>query len=471
MPETWDVLSCHVYCRRVKVGYRQNRLLNRFLASTWLWPWRFCQTLQWWIELYCPLSLNNRSLRRHRFCRLLYLSSHAALITEFGLTQSKFGSTLYFKKQTTSWWLEFLLATQVDNYIYCGSPDAMSLFETFLQKNFDVRKPDRHWFIAVGCEIDQSLDRSIIITQSTKTDNIDFTWLQAHRSNKRDVPASPANLQAFRQVLGQMLYICKKTYPSLLYHTSAMATKTSDLNIHHLKELYSILSPTSTMTPTPSYKLTGGKGKFTLDRYCDALLGRRLSNPYDGRLGLIIFRRCGDNVHPLHWGAHKLCRVARSSATAECLAAAETADFLIYLQELLKEFYYTHSDTNGTNSKVAFELSTTIREPTEPLNEVGLATVWKTSRSSILSTIQSCPGSHHAADVLTKNNHTVPSRLHWILHDGIYSQHTSELARHYKHLTVDRGLATFCRINATSSCHYFPASDYIGPCFLVCRSA
>lgn len=111
--------------------------------------------------------------------------------------------------------------------------------------------------------------------------------------------------------------------------------------------------------------------KNTLIQYWE----KKLTDSCDSRLGFIIFRRYGDIVHPIYRGALKLWRVACSSATAIILAAAETTDTLLYLQEMLNEFYYTHTASIVADSKDAFELSTLIRKPTKALDKVAIVTI------------------------------------------------------------------------------------------------
>lgn len=97
--------------------------------------------------------------------------------------------------------------------------------------------------------MDQIFDQSIIVTQSIKTDSINIACLQANRSNKGDMLASVKILQALQRALRQMIYIGRDTYPTFLYHASAIATKTSDLHVRHLKELYLTIFYATTTPP------------------------------------------------------------------------------------------------------------------------------------------------------------------------------------------------------------------------------
>lgn len=79
-----------------------------------------------------------------------------------------------------------------------------------------------------------------------------------------------------------------------------------------------------------------------LEGYCDVAVGKQLLDLYDGRPRFFIIWQNDDTVHPIYWSAHRLCRVARSSATAETWSAAETAELPQNFQNLLREVYYKY---------------------------------------------------------------------------------------------------------------------------------
>lgn len=261
--------------------------------------------------------------------RLWYITSDNVLTAPFRLKRSEFESTLYSKKQPTSQLLEFNSVSKVANYLYCDSPDATRSFKNFLQKIFGIGELGRHLFIAFGCEIGQIPDWFIVDTHFTKANSITMACVQTHRPDKEAVPASLKNLEAFWRVPNQMLYLSRTTNPTLLFHASAVATKTSDFHVSHLMDIYLVLSSASPTVPTLSSKSIGEEGRFTLNGYCDDSLEKGFTDTFDGRLGCIIFSNCEDIVHASHWGAHKLHRVARSPATTKILAAAKTTNVLL----------------------------------------------------------------------------------------------------------------------------------------------
>lgn len=175
--------------------------------------------------------------------------------------------------------------------------------------------------MALGYDIDQVSDWFLIVTQSTETDNKDTAYLQAYSPNKEEVPDPPTDVNAFRRVLGKMLYIGRTTYPTCLHRAPVMTTMTSDHHAHNLKNLCSILPHASPTTPNLSCESFGGNRKFALKRYCDAALDKRLIDLYDGRLDSAIFFKYRIIAPPLHKDIQKRCRVARNFSTVEISAA------------------------------------------------------------------------------------------------------------------------------------------------------
>lgn len=173
-----------------------------------------------------------------------------------------------------------------------------------------------------------------------------------------------------------------------------------------------------------------------LNGYCKMATCERLTNLYDEQLGLTFFRRCENVTNPLHWGAHKLRCVTRSSITVKILAAAETVDVMLYLQKLLREIHIPHHISLATDYKVTFELSTSIREPADSFNKVALATTVEAFRLTLFSFIGWSRDYHHVTDLLAKNNQAATPHLLKYLRDGICPCHPSGIERTPENLEV-----------------------------------
>ncbi len=137
------------------------------------------------------------------------------------------------------------------------------------------------------------------------------------------------------------------------------------------------------------------------------------------RGGFIVFRRSGDTVHPIYWSSRKLKRVARSSSTAEILAAADAIDMASHLVALAEELTYCHKIEFTTDSRSLFNLASTTKEPTERLNKTDLSAIRESFDDGAIRRINWCPGYYLVADALTKDNRESSSHLLKVLREGM----------------------------------------------------
>eukprot|EP00171_Calliarthron_tuberculosum_P023568 IDg23568t1 len=355
--------------------------------------------------------------------RLWYLTSDQALCDEFGLTKSPLESTVYYWKNEREN-LIFMLVSQVDNYIYCGEQAEMCKFEVMLEGKFHVGERTRRKFTVYGCEISQHRDKSITVTQRAKLAQIRDTVDHAPLTIKMRQPdrfASANELAYYRRVIGQALFIGRMTNPLMLYTASHFATKTPTLMTHHVKSLNASLRHHQKVIPEIHIAQPRHPRIYTLEVHRDASMMHK--NGDSARGAFMIFRRCGDIVHPIHWSSRKLRRVARSSSTAEILAAAEGADSALYIASLLKELLYSHNVVLASDSRSFFNLATTLREPEERRNKIDLAAIREAYDKGLIHSIRWIPGHYLACDALTKSNHATGALLLKILRKGLYPHH------------------------------------------------
>lgn len=168
--------------------------------------------------------------------RLWYLTSDKELIKSFGLTRSPFDYTLYYSADENGS-LNFILAVQVDDYLYCGTLSRLDEFEKFLSERFDVGKFARHKLSLMGCEIWLDENYSIHLSQETMLSQIDHQPPLSCTKEKGDAVASPAQAKIYRHTIGKMFYVGRVSAPLVLYHAAAAATKLSNLHTRHLRAL------------------------------------------------------------------------------------------------------------------------------------------------------------------------------------------------------------------------------------------
>ena len=224
-----------------------------------------------------------------------------------------------------------------------------------------------------------------------------------------------------------MLFIGRVSHPIVLRIASQMATKTEHLLLHPLKDLEALIKYAKQAEPMVTFHKTNNQERFHLDVVTDAAMANKKESAPRG--GYVILRRKGDLVHPIHWSSRKLRRVARSSSTAEVLAAADAHDFGIYLQAILSEIMYLHPIRITSDSAAVFGLSSSTKKPEEVRNLIDLAGIREDFESGKVAMISWFPGCYLISDPLTKDNRETADLLHTVLRTGHYPEHPDSVYR------------------------------------------
>lgn len=206
-----------------------------------------------------------------------------------------------------------------------------------------------------------------------------------------------------------------------------MAAKTSSLQTHHVKDLRSLARADKRNPRMLTFRPPKQSTQFELEVLSDASMAP--FNEGGGCGGYIVFRRNGDIIHPIIWSARKLRRVARSSSTAELLAASNATSAAVYLQELLGEISYRPKVCVLVDSRALMNLATSIKEPVGATNKVDLAAIREWFRPRVVGRIGWLPGYHNVADALTKENRMSAALLKKVLCEGEYPHHPDTIFR------------------------------------------
>ncbi len=222
-----------------------------------------------------------------------------------------------------------------------------------------------------------------------------------------------------------MLFIGRMTQPVMLPIASQMATKIDKLLLHHLKDLDALIRYSKKYEPCVSFPVSKSGEKLYLDVYSDGSMSPKGEGGARG--GFVIFRRSGDIAHPIYWSSRKLRRVARSTSTAEILAAAYAVDMALYLAAVTDELTYKHKVEFTTDFRSLFNLVSTTKEQTGRLNKTDLSAIRGALEDGSVRQIHWCPGYYLVADALTKDSRE--SAAHLLRVFPKYPTHTDSLHR------------------------------------------
>lgn len=109
--------------------------------------------------------------------------------------------------------LAFILATQMDEYLYTGSLERMQRIEHFLKDTFQVCSLSRLHLSLMECAISRHEDGSVTLSQSAKlAELIRKTLRDAVGDNKFQL-ATEGQATLHRNVIGKILFVGRMTAP------------------------------------------------------------------------------------------------------------------------------------------------------------------------------------------------------------------------------------------------------------------
>ena len=305
----------------------------------------------------------------------------------------------------------------------------MTAFERFLKSELRIGEHERNTFNVYGCEVTQYDDKSISITQDSKLDEFPTTMKRSVEDDTRPSTecATSDEITSYKSLLGKLLFIGCLTQPILLRITSQFSMKTNKLQFHHLNDLEARVRRWNQYKPFLHFPTTCIDSSFDVEVYTDASMWSK-KDPY-ARGGYVVYRRSGDVVHPIHWHSRKLKSVARSSSTAEILAAADAYDIGQYICNILEEVKYKHRLHLVSDSRSVYSLTSSTKEPEERINKVDLVAMHDAFEDGSLHKIIWCPGYYNVSDALTKDNRESSSLLLKTHRQERYPHHPELLVR------------------------------------------
>ena len=296
--------------------------------------------------------------------------------------------------------IEGAILMHVDDMLYFGSQKFLhSVIEPF-KSNFKISRLDSKAFKYVGINISQMEDH-VTLDQRDYLNSLKTQLLDEALMTDKTRHASHAEKKIFRHGIGQLGWIAGMTRPQGSFSFCVLSTRQSDPLISdfvkYTKAIRDLKSDDSWMK-IPKLDL---KSLF-ITVYSDASFGNLSQGA--SQMGYIIFLhdKIGKSV-PLSWVSKKIKRVARSTLTAETLAAVEAVDAAVGLKQAVEEVMCCslppikliidnkslHDASNTTNVLADKRLMVDISALREMIDRNEVIIQWTESE-------------HQLADVLTK---------------------------------------------------------------------
>jgi hypothetical protein len=317
------------------------------------------------------------------------------------------------------------VTTQVDNFIFTGSNQAMDGFASYMAGCFKLSELDYDNFSVYGTVFRRD-KFGIHIEQGSKIKELVEYPILRDRRRMHDEPVTRAERLFYMSTVGSMLFVGRVTSPILSRMAGVLASALPALTVKDIKSMNATIRRLKTLLPAIAElhfnvpERTARNAQSFLLVFTDANFNEDASK---NRAGVLVTRSFGlDPTSPCHildFCSHKLRRVARSTKAAETLAASEGFDRGYYLGAVMKWMnMYEEIRLILDNSSLYADVSTT-RVPKEKRVKVDLALLREGFENGDLGGVIWAETAVQLADALTKENVKSDLRLLLALGEGV----------------------------------------------------
>lgn len=225
--------------------------------------------------------------------------------------------------------LQLILVKVVDDMLFSGLPSALRDFHNAIAHKFDIsRYNDQEDIVFNRFFISRLSDGSIKVSMKEFMDTILPICVPYHRKKQNESFCSKEELREFQSLTGKLNFLGHGALPLASLVASKLQQCVSQLRIKHIRQLNSALRHLKGLSPSFVYtapsQAVKSTSELTLVSFSDAATG---NSSYD-QTGFISGLVVNAKFYALDWHSSKQTRVSFSSAGAEILAAAYSADVL-----------------------------------------------------------------------------------------------------------------------------------------------
>jgi Reverse transcriptase (RNA-dependent DNA polymerase) len=351
--------------------------------------------------------------------RLWFLTAFKALEAH-ELQPCPYDKTLFKLKDCS-----LFVTTQVDNFIFTGTDQAMDGFSAYMSTRFELSELEFDNFSVYGTVFNRD-KAGIHIGQCEKITELVEYPLARDRRRMHDEPVTRAERLFYMSTVGSMLFVGRVTSPIVARMAGVLASALPSLAVKDIKTINAAIRRIKANLPSIAElhfmappKTDENADSFLLV-FTDASFHEEATR---NRAGVLVTRSFGldpdSPAHVIDYCSHKLRRVARSTKTAETLAASEGYDRAYYIGAVLTWMEIRYGILLVLDSSSLFADVSSTRTPKEKRLKVDLALLRESFENGDLGAVIWAETTAQLADAMTKADEKADTRMLLALSEGV----------------------------------------------------
>ena len=294
------------------------------------------------------------------------------VLTQLGMQVSKFDPAVFIFAKSK---LEGLIMVHVDDILYFGEKSFMRDVIDPFKRNFKISREEVETFKYVGVTMTQTPEY-ITIDQKQYLSQVPDKLIPREDMKDNDRYVSDEEIIVFRKAVGQIGWLVNTSLPEAAFVFCNLSVVQSKPQVRDIKRYEKLVRDLKSSCESEIKIRPMNQSSLMISTFSDASFAN-LDNGAS-QLGYLVFIHddLGISV-PIAWASKKLKRVARSTLTAETLAAVEAIDRAHVIKKIVEEMLHTILPPVNVyiDSKSLYETATTSNQVADKRLLVDIASI------------------------------------------------------------------------------------------------
>ena len=320
------------------------------------------------------------------------------VLLEIGMKMSNFENAVFHYGNEH---LEGIIVIHVDDMLFAGEDNFFTNVMAPFKNKFKISKEEHTSFKYVGIDLEQSYDK-ITLSQKGYIAGMNSNLLDKDKMTDKTRLAEPEEIRIFRQAVGSLGWVTSVTRPEFSFAFCSLGMVQSKPVVSDFIKYEKTVKELKNTIETSIVIQRLDMDSARLVVYSDASLGNLKDSA--SQIGYIVFMtdKTGRAV-PISWVSKKSKRVARSTLTAETLAATDAVDNTMVIKSTIQEVLKIDLPTIElrVDNKSLFDAVRTTNTLSEKRLMIDMSALRQMSERKEVE-IKWISAQHQLADVLTK---------------------------------------------------------------------
>ena len=309
--------------------------------------------------------------------------------------------------------LQGLVATHVDDLLYCGTEKFKRQIIADVRKNFKISRMHAEMFTYLGWNVNQKPD-CIYIDQRSYGESVQPIEISPKRKRECDSRLSDEEKTEYQRQLGKLLWLSGQTRPDLNFDTLELSTYASNACVKHVKVLNKVVKKIPGGPQHICFKrMDLDKDKIQIIFFSDASVGNLFDESgfrTDSGRGYLVFISNGKTANLVDWSSRKVKRKVHSAFGAETLACSDGLGAAISVRQILSETLYGDPRLRVIpifgyiDSKQLHDHIASTKQCEEKRLQIDVSEIQECVETGEIDEINWIPTGQMLADCLTKKN-------------------------------------------------------------------